>query len=86
MLEREQLLSIFDSINEVIFVVDVETWEVLFTNKFMKNLYGKELIGGLCYQEVHGLARPCDHCKTDVVKGALPVSACVQLQNESGHA
>jgi len=61
-LEREQLLSIFDSINAVISVADVQTYEILFTNRFTRNLYGKELIGGLCYKEIHGLDSPCSHC------------------------
>ncbi len=60
--ERQQLLSIFDSINEVISVVDVETYEILFSNKFMKERHGKELIGGLCFKELHGVDRPCSHC------------------------
>ncbi len=56
-IERQQLLSIFDSINEVISVVDAETYEILYTNKFVKDQYGKELIGTLCFKELHGSGR-----------------------------
>ena len=46
-LEREQLLSIFDSINEVISVIDVETYKILYVNKFVKSRYGEDIINYL---------------------------------------
>ncbi len=66
-LEREQLLAIFDSIDEVISVVDAETYEILYANKFMRDRQGKELIGGVCYKDLHGLTKPCDHCTNGIV-------------------
>ncbi len=60
--ERSQLLSIFDSINEFIFVSDTETYEILYVNKFMKEVFSKELVGGICYQELHNRRSPCDFC------------------------
>lgn len=59
---NERLLSILDSINQVIQVIDSETYEVLYANKFAKELYGKELIGGRCHVELHDSAEPCDFC------------------------
>ena len=47
--ERSQLLSIFDSIDESIYVVDPETHEILFANETMKKLFGEELVGETCY-------------------------------------
>jgi PAS domain S-box-containing protein len=67
--ERDQLLSIFDSMEAVIQVIDWTTNEILFANTFAKKLYGKELIGGLCYQELHGKDDPCDNCPKDIVAG-----------------
>lgn len=67
-LERQQLLSIFDSINEVISVVDTETYEILYTNKFTQNLRGKELIGCSCFKALHDRDRPCDHCAMAMAK------------------
>jgi two-component system, cell cycle sensor histidine kinase and response regulator CckA len=60
--EREQLFSLFESINEVILVIDPITYEILFANKFTENLYGKKLIGGTCYEKLSGLGTPCGHC------------------------
>lgn len=66
-LEREQLLSIFDSISEVIVVIDPRDHEILYTNKFTKNLYGKELVGGQCFKELGGRDSQCGHCMSETI-------------------
>lgn len=66
-LEREQLLAIFDSIDEVISVIDSETYQILYANKFMRDRHSRELIGGVCYKDLHGLTKPCDHCTKEIV-------------------
>ena len=68
-MKRKQLLSIFDSINEVISVIDAETYEILYVNKFVRNRHGKDLVGGLCYKELHGLDSPCGHCTKEIAIG-----------------
>ena len=65
--EREQLLSIFESINEVVLVIDPMTYEILYANKFTEDLYGKELIGGMCYERLAGLEVPCGHCRNEKI-------------------
>lgn len=65
--EREQLLSIFESINEVILVVEPRTYEILYANKFTENLFGKEIIGGNCYEKLNDFDSPCEHCANDRV-------------------
>lgn len=65
--EREQLLSIFESINEVILVIDPTTYEILYANKFTEDLYGKKLKGEICYEALDGFDRPCGHCAIDNV-------------------
>ncbi len=66
-LEREQLLAIFDSVDEVISVIDLETHEILYANRFVRDRQGREVVGGVCYKELHGLNEPCDHCTTQIV-------------------
>ncbi len=63
--EREQLLSIFGSINEVILVIDPRTYEILYANKFTENLFGTDIIGGNCYEKLNGFDSPCEHCAND---------------------
>ncbi|TWI77357.1 PAS domain-containing protein [Desulfobotulus alkaliphilus] len=59
--EREQLLSIFDSIDEVIYVTDPSNHEILFVNQAFKELWG-DATGKKCHEIIHGRQIPCIHC------------------------
>lgn len=66
--EREQLLSIFDSIDELIYVADMETYEILYCNKkFIKSI-GYSPIGKKCYQVIQGKEEVCDFCTNPFIK------------------
>jgi two-component system, cell cycle sensor histidine kinase and response regulator CckA len=65
--ERGQLLSIFHSISEPIYVADPYTHEVLFVNKAMLELLHEDPRGGLCYREFHGLESPCSFCTNEII-------------------
>ena len=75
--ERSQLLSIFDGMDDVVYVTDPYTYEVLYANKAMKEKFGGELVGGICYREFQRRDSPCDFCTNpDYFKGegqALPL-------------
>lgn len=65
--EREQLISILDSIDESIYVADTETYEFLFANKaLMKQLNGTP-IGSLCYKVLQGRDSPCPFCTNNIL-------------------
>ncbi len=65
--ERAQLLSIFESINEVCFVSDPRTYEILYANKCAEGLYGRDLIGRTCYKKFRGFDNPCKDCTNERV-------------------
>jgi signal transduction histidine kinase/ActR/RegA family two-component response regulator len=65
--EREQLLSLFESINEVILVIDPRTYEILYANKFTEGLYGRTLVGGICHERLNGFDAPCTHCHNEKI-------------------
>lgn len=60
--ERSQLLSIFDSISEAIYVADPSSYELLYANEALKKTFGKDPVGGLCYRELQGFDSPCSFC------------------------
>ncbi len=71
--ERSQLLSIFDGIDDVVYVSDPHTYEVLYANKAMKEMFGGDLVGGVCYREFQRRDSPCDFCTNAIIlkeKGA----------------
>ena len=65
--EREQLLSIFSSINEIIYVSDPHTYEVLYVNPAAEAKFGASLMGGVCYEQLMGRPEPCEFCTNDVI-------------------
>ncbi len=65
--ERSQLLSIFNGIREVIYVADPITYEILFVNYQLMNLYEKDPTGKKCYEEFQGLKEPCSFCTNKII-------------------
>ena len=65
--ERSQLLSIFDGIDDVVYVTDPYNYEVLYANKAMKEKFGGELVGGICYREFQRRNSPCDFCTNQII-------------------
>lgn len=71
-LERVQLLSIFNSIDQIIYISDPQTHEILFVNQEMKNLFQKDLVGGTCYKEFQGFDAPCEFCTNEIILEQKP--------------
>src|SRR5665647_1384725 len=65
--ERSQLLSIFDGIDDVVYVTDPYTYKVLYANKAMQEKFGGELVGGICYWEFQRRDSPCDFCTNQII-------------------
>ena len=67
--ERRQFLSILDSIDEIIYVSDPHSYELLFANKAAVNTFGDEILGKKCYRTLHGKRRPCKFCTNNRIFG-----------------
>ncbi len=67
--ERQELLSIFDGIEEVVYVVDPKTHEVLYANQALKSDAGEDMAGRKCYEAFQGLSEPCPFCTNDRIFG-----------------
>lgn len=67
--ERKQLLSIFESIDQPIYVVDPKTYEILYVNRALKRTFGKDIIGKKCYATFQRLNKPCEFCTNDKIFG-----------------
>jgi len=66
--QQQQVLSVFDSITEAIYVTDMQTHEILYANTHLQELTGKKLIGEICYRGLHGLDAPCDFCTNEIIQ------------------
>ncbi|MBD3405148.1 MAG: PAS domain S-box protein [Candidatus Lokiarchaeota archaeon] len=65
--ERFQLLSIFDGINEMIYVSDPDTYELVFANQYTLELIEHESVNGKCYKALFGFDEPCSFCTIDTL-------------------
>lgn len=68
-LERLQLRSLFDSINEPIHVSNPYNYEILYANKAAKEIYGNDIVGKKCYKIFHILDEKCPFCPNDHILG-----------------
>ncbi len=66
--EHHELMSIFDSIDEPIYVADPDTYEVLYLNQAMRNLFG-DVLGQKCYRSFQNQEAPCPFCTNDRIFG-----------------
>jgi len=58
----ERLRALFDGIDELIYVSDPDTYEILFANKKLKELAGNGILGRKCYNIFQNLDHPCAFC------------------------
>lgn len=70
--ERAQLLSIFDSIDEIIYITDPETNKLLYVNDVVKRVFNRELVGGICYRELQNKDAPCEFCTNEIILNQKP--------------
>ncbi|MBI9082758.1 MAG: response regulator [Desulfobacterales bacterium] len=59
---HERFLAVLDGVDADIYVADMETHEILLTNRHMKDSYGNDLVGGVCWQKLYKGIEPCQHC------------------------
>ncbi len=66
---RQELISIFNSIDEPIYVVHPKTYEILYANSALKGLFGEDIQGRKCYQVFQNIDRPCEYCSNPMIFG-----------------
>ena len=62
---HETLLTVLNGIDAAIYVGDIQTYEILFANKFMKDSFGYDLTGKICWEAFYNQSEPCDFCTKD---------------------
>lgn len=61
-LERFQLISIFDNLNEYICIIDPKNSTILYANKKIRKAIGEDPVGQTCYEKLRDIGFPCDSC------------------------
>ena len=58
-IDRETLISLFNNIDEIVYIADPETNEILFINKFGSDHMADESVNNKCYQALRMNTDPC---------------------------
>ena len=64
---QQQMLSIFDSITDPVYVADTGTYEILFANKHLRETVQREVVGEKCYKALQNLDSPCPFCTNKIL-------------------
>ncbi len=77
-LSQESLVTVLDSIDATIYVADMESYEILFVNKFLKETFGKDMTGELCWRAFRNGSGPCRNCTNDqlIDSRKIPTGVC----------
>ena len=60
---NELLTVMLESIDGLIYVVDMDTYEILFVNEYVRRLFGFNPLGRSCFQFIHSnQGGPCSFC------------------------
>lgn len=63
----ERFEVIMDSLDSVVYVADFITYELLFINKYGRNIWG-DIVGEKCWQSIQsGFAEPCEFCTNELL-------------------
>lgn len=66
--QKERFLTIFNNFPEILYVVDPETYEVLFVNQAFEDMLGSDPVGDKCYEKFQGFDKPCRFCTTEKIQ------------------
>jgi PAS domain S-box-containing protein len=59
---HEQFLTVLDGIDADVYVSDIQTYEILFMNKHMRDTFGHDRIGQTCWRAFCNESEPCHDC------------------------
>lgn len=85
--EQARLNSVIDGIDDVVYIADPDTFELLHVNKTFEKCWGTSQAGKKCYAVLQGRDTPCPFCTNDKIFGEfLGQSYVWEFQNEkTGH-
>ena len=80
----ERMTVILDSIDALVYVADLKTYEILFINKYGREIWG-DITGKVCWQNLQaGQIGPCNFCTNDrllTAEGVLTSVYAWEFQN-----
>lgn len=81
-IERDQLLSVYNSIDQAIYIADPNTYELIYVNQYIKNRLSANCIGEKCYKVLQGLDSPCPFCTNEIIMKQKPEPYHYEFHNK----
>ena len=81
---QKRFRTVLNSLDATIYVADLETYEILFMNHYMKKIFKRDATGEKCWKAFRGNLSPCSHCTNDKLldENNKPTGVCIwQGQN-----
>jgi len=86
--KQDQLFKVLDSLEAIVYVADMQSYEILFVNRYAEKLFG-HISGKTCWKVLQsGMTGPCPFCinKKLVTPGGRPKEAIQrEMQNSSNN-
>ena len=65
----EMFHRLFDGVDEIVYVLNPETHDLLFVNQEFKQVFGENAVGQKCYKIMHNMKQPCPFCSNNKICG-----------------
>jgi len=66
---QERFITVLDSIAAHVYVAELNTYKILFMNKYMQDTFGADLTGKTCWEAFTCKDAPCEHCTNERLVG-----------------
>lgn len=66
--QNRRFLSILDAHPAVIYLADPQTHELIWVNRYFREILGYDPTGKICHEQIQGLSAPCSFCTNDIIK------------------
>jgi len=66
---QERFITVLDSIAAHVYVAELNTYKILFMNKYMQDTFGADLTGKTCWEAFTCKDAPCENCTNERLVG-----------------
>ena len=81
--EHRQLIALFEGIDDVMYISDPESYELVYVNSAFRQGWGEDVIGKQCYRVLQNRDTPCPFCSNAIIFGSrLGQTYIWEFQNE----
>jgi PAS domain S-box-containing protein len=67
--ESAALIAVFDDIEDRVYIVDPDSYKILYANRIVKRNFGNNVVGKTCHEALQGSEKPCDFCTNRFIFG-----------------